>query len=142
MNSAVAPSGREEDSTVKASDSLSQNDRPETKAPVHEHSTDWNLEHQSPVAGTNKRRFRLACLPTTLLWTINDKFDRVIPPHKRILGLSRKIFCLIVLAVFLCLLALIIGLAVGLTKNHKYVILYTIMDFTKTLKGAPRRSYR
>ena len=48
----------------------------------------------------------------------SSQLDKVIPPHKRYLGLSRKVFLLVLLAVFLALLALIIGLAVGLTSSR------------------------
>ncbi|RMY52860.1 hypothetical protein D0863_14130 [Hortaea werneckii] len=40
--------------------------------------------------------------------------DRLLPPRKRYLGLKRKTFLWILLAISLCLLALIIGLSPGL----------------------------
>lgn len=43
--------------------------------------------------------------------------DAVLPPHKRYLGRSRKTFLWVLLGVTLAGLALIIGLAVGLTKR-------------------------
>ena len=48
---------------------------------------------------------------------LSRKFNEVLPPHRRYLGLGRKPFLWIVLAVSLGLLALIIGLAVGLTTG-------------------------
>lgn len=48
-------------------------------------------------------------------------FNRVMPPHRRYCGLSRKIACIIVLATFLAVLILVIGLAAGLTHRSKYV---------------------
>jgi hypothetical protein len=45
------------------------------------------------------------------------KFDRALPPHKRYLGMRRKVFLIVLLAALLGLLALIIGLAAGL--SHK-----------------------
>lgn len=47
------------------------------------------------------------------------KLDHILPPHKRYLGMGRKIFLLVLLAVSLALLALIIGLAVGLSNKSK-----------------------
>lgn len=49
--------------------------------------------------------------------TLKDRFNTAIPPHRRYLGLKRRWFLLAVLSVFLALLALIIGLAVGLTTH-------------------------
>lgn len=46
------------------------------------------------------------------------KFDRVLPPHKRYVGMSRKVFLWVLLGVLLALLALIIGLAVGLSSSR------------------------
>ena len=48
----------------------------------------------------------------------STKFNAVVPPHRRYLGMSRKIFLYVLLAVILALLALIIGLAVGLSKSR------------------------
>ncbi|GAB1730483.1 hypothetical protein NU195Hw_g5967t1 [Hortaea werneckii] len=45
--------------------------------------------------------------------------DRLLPPQKRYLGLKRKTFLWIILATSLCLLALIIGLSVGLTTGSR-----------------------
>jgi hypothetical protein len=47
----------------------------------------------------------------------SNKVDAIVPPHKRYLGMSRKVFLYVLLAVILALLALIIGLAVGLSKS-------------------------
>ena len=48
-----------------------------------------------------------------------NKFDSILPPHKRYIGLSRKVFLLVLLGIFLALLALIIGLAVGLSSKSR-----------------------
>lgn len=53
--------------------------------------------------------------------TLPQKFDSAMPPHKRYLGMKRNIFLLVLLATILALLALIIGLAVGLTQKSGYV---------------------
>ena len=47
-------------------------------------------------------------------------FDRVMPGHNRYFGLSRKIACSAILVVVLILLALILGLAIGLNKTSRY----------------------
>jgi hypothetical protein len=52
--------------------------------------------------------------------TLTQKFDSAMPPHKKYLGMRRKVFLLVLLAAFLALLALIIGLAVGLTQRSRY----------------------
>lgn len=54
--------------------------------------------------------------------TLMAKFDSRMPPHKKYLGMKRNVFLLVLLAAFLALLALIIGLAVGLTHNSKYIM--------------------
>lgn len=52
-------------------------------------------------------------------WAFSDRLDRMLPPHRRYFGRSRRTLLIVVLVIFLCLLALIIGLAVGLTKGSK-----------------------
>ena len=47
-------------------------------------------------------------------------FDRVMPKYRKYLGFSRKIACIIIIAVSLILLALILGLAIGLGKKSRY----------------------
>jgi len=53
--------------------------------------------------------------------TLKQRFDIIMPPHKKYLGIKRNFFLLALLAAILALLALIIGLAVGLTQKSKYV---------------------
>jgi hypothetical protein len=45
------------------------------------------------------------------------KLNRVLPPHRRYLGLKRNAFLWVLLAIVLALLALIIGLAAGLSAG-------------------------
>jgi hypothetical protein len=52
-------------------------------------------------------------------WALSDRFDRILPPHRRYFGRSRRTLLIIILVAFLCLLALIIGLAVGLSGGSK-----------------------
>jgi hypothetical protein len=51
---------------------------------------------------------------------LRQKFDSAMPPYKKYLGMKRKVFLLVLLVAFLALLALIIGLAVGLSQKSKY----------------------
>jgi hypothetical protein len=51
--------------------------------------------------------------------TFANKFDSILPPYKRYVGLSRKIFLWVLLGIFLALLVLIIGLAVGLSPKSR-----------------------
>ncbi|KAL2057407.1 hypothetical protein ABVK25_002460 [Lepraria finkii] len=44
-------------------------------------------------------------------------FDRYVPAHRKYCGLSRKTACIVLLVLVIAILALIIGLAVGLSKN-------------------------
>jgi hypothetical protein len=52
--------------------------------------------------------------------TLRQKLDSTMPPHKKYFGMKRNVFLLVLLAAVLALLALIIGLAVGLTQKSKY----------------------
>jgi hypothetical protein len=52
-------------------------------------------------------------------WTFFNRLDRVLPPHKRYFGRSRRTLLIAIVVAFLCLLALIIGLAVGLSSSEK-----------------------
>lgn len=52
-------------------------------------------------------------------WAFADHFDRILPPHRRYLGRSRRTFLIAIGIAILCLLALIVGLAVGLSKKSK-----------------------
>lgn len=57
--------------------------------------------------------------PSQLRSSVSRKLDAVLPPHRKYLGRTRKTFLIILIAIFFCLLALIIGFAVGLS-SHKY----------------------
>lgn len=48
---------------------------------------------------------------------LRSKLDIWMPPQRRYIGLRRRTFMIIALCVIIALLALIIGLAVGLTKR-------------------------
>ncbi|KAK5707229.1 hypothetical protein LTR17_020862 [Elasticomyces elasticus] len=51
---------------------------------------------------------------------LKARLDAVFPPHRRYIGLSRKVFLIALLAAALALLALIIGLAAGLSGGSKH----------------------
>lgn len=81
--------------------------------------------------GQNKRRHKGIGLGASATgWALSDRFDRMLPPHRRYLGRSRRTFLIVVIVIFFALLALIIGLAVGLTSGSKYGIWHV---YTHTL---------
>ena len=48
-------------------------------------------------------------------------FDHVMPAHRKYFGLSRNIACIAIGVIVLLLLALILGLAIGLSNKSRYV---------------------
>ena len=66
--------------------------------------------------------------------SLKEKFDTAMPPHKKYLGMKRNIFLLALLAAFLALLALIIGLAVGLTQKSKWVMTWPFQKHSNLLR--------
>jgi hypothetical protein len=72
-------------------------------------------------AGQSKRRhIHMGMGASATGWAFADRFDRILPPHRRYFGRSRRTLLIAILVAFLCLLALIIGLAVGLGGKKKY----------------------
>ena len=71
---------------------------------------EWEHTNGSNAAGTATQSTKSS---------LKERFDTAMPPHKKYLGMKRNIFLLALLALFLALLALIIGLAVGLTQKSK-----------------------
>lgn len=69
----------------------------------------WDIPEEGQC---KKRRINLGAGSTR--WAFSDRFDCILPPHKRYLGRSRRTLLILILVGFFCLLALIIGLAVGL----------------------------
>ena len=51
-------------------------------------------------------------------------FDRVMPPHRTYFGASRRVACIVLAVALLLLLALIIGLAAGLSPHSSYAIVH------------------
>lgn len=52
---------------------------------------------------------------------LDAKIDRILPPHRKYCGLSRRVACLVVTGILLVLLALILGLSIGLSMRNKCV---------------------
>lgn len=75
---------------------------------------DWEVPEEGK---SRKQRFRFGGAATG--WAITDRIDRILPPHRKYLGRSRRTFLIAILVVFLLLLALVIGLAVGLSNKSK-----------------------
>jgi hypothetical protein len=76
------------------------------------HVPEW--EHEAAANGESNSKAKQKQSTSALL---SEKLDRVLPPHKRYLRLSRNAFLWVVLGTILALLALIIGLAAGLTAG-------------------------
>lgn len=75
---------------------------------------DWEVPDER-----TKRKRGLHLGSASTRWAIADRFDRVFPPYKRYVGLTRRNFLLLVVAVVLAVIALAVGLGVGLNNNHK-----------------------
>lgn len=91
----------------------------ETRDPASENS-EWDIPE-----GQSKKRHRLFGVgagASTTRWALSDRIDRILPPHRRYLGRSRRTFLIVIAVIVVCLLALIIGLAVGLSGGSKYVL--------------------
>lgn len=71
----------------------------------------------APEEGQSKRRH--VHLGAGAGWAFSDRFDRIIPPHRRYFGRSRRTLLIAVFVAFVCLLGLIIGLVVGLSRKSK-----------------------
>ncbi|KAF2805500.1 uncharacterized protein BDZ99DRAFT_466491 [Mytilinidion resinicola] len=78
---------------------------------------EWEAPLETGRKPTNIKLGAFAGASTTL----TNRFNRLIPPHKKYFGRSRRVFLICLGILFLALLALIIGLAVGLghKKQHR-----------------------
>ncbi|KAL6711039.1 hypothetical protein ACN47E_006914 [Coniothyrium glycines] len=74
----------------------------------------WDIPTES-----KRKHMRFGAGASATGWALSDRFDRMLPPHRRYLGRSRRTFLIAVVVLFICLLALIVGLAVGLSKGTK-----------------------
>ncbi|KAF2443098.1 hypothetical protein P171DRAFT_433436 [Karstenula rhodostoma CBS 690.94] len=77
-------------------------------------ASDWEVPEESTAT-----RKRLHLGSTSTRWAIADRFDRVLPPYKRYIGLKRRTFLFVLLGVLLAVIALAVGLGVGLGNKHK-----------------------
>ncbi|CBX90769.1 hypothetical protein IAQ61_002254 [Plenodomus lingam] len=75
----------------------------------------WDI----PEKGLQKRDTGLGAITGASPWALADRFDHIFPPYKRYFGRSRRTVLIVIGVFFLCLLALIIGLAVGLRGRSK-----------------------
>lgn len=89
---------------------------------------------ENPKAQRNVEEFRLPEWETTarhrgqkqsqtgLKSSVKERafiiFDRVMPGHRKYLGFKRNIACVAILIAFVVLLAVILGLAIGLSKKY------------------------
>jgi hypothetical protein len=116
----ISPGHDEASRSKDSAMSVAQNDLPKEPLPVHAEgrdAPDWELPEQSTSKPTRPRFGRRA-----VGWAISDRFDRILPPHKRYLGGSRRTLLIFIVALLLFILALVIGLSVGLTKKSKYAL--------------------
>ena len=82
----------------------------ETQLPEWEHiAAGKNTENQT--AGSTPQG--------SLGYVLGTKLDRILPPHRKYVGLSRRTFLWTILAVTLALFVLVIGLAVGLSRGSR-----------------------
>ncbi|KAF1941226.1 hypothetical protein EJ02DRAFT_207153 [Clathrospora elynae] len=54
----------------------------------------------------------------TSLWSLSARFNHILPPHRRYIGHSRRTLLIMIGITFSCLIALIVGLAAGLTTRN------------------------
>jgi hypothetical protein len=85
---------------------------------VETNNTGWDI----PEGQSKRRHIHFGAGANATGWAISDRFDRILPPHRRYFGRSRRTLLIVVLVILLCLLALIIGLAVGLSQGNRYVM--------------------
>lgn len=100
-----------------------------TRKPLPAHTAEpLTPEYKTPeYVEPQKSRFRNRAIAGSATgWAMSDRFDRVFPPHKRYFGHSRRILLIAIGVILLLILALIVGLAVGLRNKSKY----TYLDLT------------
>jgi hypothetical protein len=96
------------DSDLERSSTDVQEPPPAHSEPVKDLEGDLSPHRHSPPVTTSAKTTRP---------TFGEKFNRRFPAHRRYLGMSRKMFLCVLGGVILLLLALIIGLSVGLAKG-------------------------
>ncbi len=93
------------------------NSAPLSQPPEKQHPQLPEWEHE--VAGLDVAGKQNATPRGSRGAALSSKLDRMLPPHKKYLGMRRNVFLCVLLAVVLALLALIIGLAAGLSSGSK-----------------------
>lgn len=86
---------------------------------VETRNTNSDQEWDIPEGQRKRHRKPFGVGANATGWALADRFDRILPPHRRYLGRSRRTFLIVVVVLFFSLLALIIGLAVGLSGGSK-----------------------
>jgi hypothetical protein len=124
MNTYMIPRKEVGPSTVPAKPAPDLKNETELSA-----SASWD----APEAQTKKKHSPFGASATATGWALSDRFDRILPPHRRYYGRSRRTLLLAILALFLCLLALVVGLAVGLTRKSGGYVLSTVYYFRMLL---------
>lgn len=77
----------------------------------------WDIPEEGQK---NRKRFHVGTgAGASAGWALSDRFDRMLPPHRRYLGRSRRTLIIALLVASISLLALIVGLAVGLSKKSE-----------------------
>jgi hypothetical protein len=120
MNTYMIPRKEVGPSTVPAKPAPDLKNETELSA-----SASWD----APEAQTKNKHSPFGASATATGWALSDRFDRILPPHRRYYGRSRRTLLLAILALFLCLLALVVGLAVGLTRKSGGYALSTVSYF-------------
>jgi hypothetical protein len=120
MNTYMIPRKEVGPSTVPAKPAPDLKNETELSA-----SASWD----APEAQAKKKHSPFGASATATGWALSDRFDRILPPHRRYYGRSRRTLLLAILALFLCLLALVVGLAVGLTRKSGGYALPTVYYF-------------
>ncbi|KAF1998820.1 hypothetical protein P154DRAFT_244743 [Amniculicola lignicola CBS 123094] len=89
-----------------------------TRKPLPAYTTAPNAHNWEPLEEEDSTKTpRRGFVGAATTWALSDRFNRILPPHKRYLGRSRRTLLIAIGVIFVLLLALIIGLAVGLKKK-------------------------
>ena len=96
-----------------------ENQNPKTQENVQESVQEFQL----PEWETTARHRGKTQVPAGHKWSMKERvlllFDSVMPRHKKYFGFTRKIACIAILTGLLILLALILGLAIGLSRRSR-----------------------
>jgi len=73
----------------------------------------WELSAHRPAPYPHSDKIIYASAKPTMA----QRLDRILPPHRKYLGIRRKLFLIVLAIVLVLLLGLIIGLSVGLSNS-------------------------